>query len=59
MNIKILNILEIKRKKIKYHNQKYHSEDNPEITDFEFDQLCKQYDDLILDNPEFNFLERS
>ena len=59
MNIKILNILEIKRKKIKYHNQKYHSEDNPQITDFEFDQLCKEYDALILDNPEFNFLERS
>ena len=59
MNIQILNTLEIKRKKIEYHNQKYHSEDNPEITDFEFDKLCKEYDDIISDNPQFYFLERS
>ena len=42
MNIEILNTLEIKKKEIDYHNKKYHSDDNPEITDFEFDQLCKE-----------------
>ncbi len=59
MNIEILNTLEIKKKEIDYHNKKYHSDDNPEITDFEFDQLCKEYDDIITANPEFYFLERS
>ena len=59
MNIEILNALEAKRKKIQYHNKKYHSDDNPEITDFEFDELCNEYDNIILDNPEFYFLERS
>ena len=59
MNIEILNTLEVKRKKIQYHNIKYHSEDNPEITDFEFDELCKEYDNIILNNPEFYFFERS
>ena len=58
MNIKILNKLNSLKEKISYHNSKYHSQDNPEITDFEFDKLCKQYDDIVLSNPEFNFLER-
>ena len=56
MNIEILNTLEIKKKEIDYHNQKYHSDDNQEINDFEFDQLCKEYDDIITANPEFYFL---
>ena len=55
MNIEILKTLEIKKKEIDYHNKKYHSDDNPEITDFEFDQLCKEYDDIIIANPEFIF----
>ena len=58
MNIKILNKLNLLKEKISYHNTKYHNEDNPEITDFEFDELCKQYDNIILSNPEFIFLER-
>ncbi len=59
MKIEILNTLETINKKIEYHNLKYHTEDNPEITDYEFDEICKKYDAIILDNPEFNFLERS
>ena len=58
MNIEILNKLNSLSDKIKYHNFKYHSQDDPEITDFEYDKLCKQYDDIILLNPEFSFLER-
>ena len=27
------------RKKIRYHNNRYYNEDNPEITDYEYDQL--------------------
>ena len=58
MNIEILNKLNLLNNKIKYHNFKYHSQDDPEITDFEYDKLCKQYDDIILSKPEFSFLER-
>ncbi|MDA9632288.1 NAD-dependent DNA ligase LigA [Alphaproteobacteria bacterium] len=59
MNIEILNKLNLLNDKIKYHNFKYHTQDNPEITDFEYDKLCKQYDDIILSKPEFSFLERN
>ena len=58
MNIEILNKLNLLNDKINYHNLKYHTQDDPEICDFEFDNLCKQYDDIILSNPEFSFLER-
>ena len=58
MNIEILNKLNLLNDKINYHNFKYHSQDDPEITDFEYDKLCKQYDDIILSKPEFSFLER-
>ncbi|MFL2830172.1 MAG: NAD-dependent DNA ligase LigA [Candidatus Puniceispirillales bacterium] len=58
MNIEILNKLNLLNDKIKYHNFKYHSQDDPEITDFEYDKLCKQYDDIIISRPEFSFLER-
>ncbi len=58
MNIKVFNKLNSLKEKINYHDSKYHNQDNPEITDFEFDKLCKQYDDIVLSNPEFSFLER-
>ena len=58
MNIEILNKLNLLKDKINYHNYRYHNKDDPEISDFEFDKLCKQYDDIISSNPEFNFLER-
>ena len=46
MKIEIINKLNSLNTKINYHNKKYHFEDNPEITDFEFDELCKEYDFL-------------
>lgn len=58
MNIEILNKLKILKDKINYHNFRYHTKDDPEISDFQFDELCKQYDDIISSNPEFHFLER-
>ena len=27
------------RKEIRYHNNRYYNDDNPEITDYEYDQL--------------------
>ena len=34
------------KEKIKFHNEKYHSDDNPEISDQEFDLLFKELIDL-------------
>ena len=58
MNIETLDYINNLLKRIEYHNKKYHTDDNPEITDYEFDKLCKEYDDIISENPEFHFLER-
>ena len=58
MNTNIFNKLNQLKNEIDFHDNKYHSEDNPEITDFEYDKLCREYDTLINENPEFNFLER-
>jgi DNA ligase (NAD+) len=40
MNVKeqIANL----RTQIKYHNEKYYEKDQPEITDYEYDQLYKE-----------------
>ena len=58
MNTNIFNKLNQLKNEIDFHDNKYHSEDNPEITDFEYDKLCREYDTLISENPEFKFLER-
>ena len=50
MNIEILDYINNLSKRIEYHNKKYHTDDNPEITDYEFDKLCKEYDDIISEN---------
>ena len=42
------------KEKIKFHNEKYHSEDNPEISDQEFDLLFKELIDL---ESKFPFLK--
>ena len=45
------------RKEIRHHNDRYYNEDNPEISDYEYDQLMlrlktleKQYPELITKN---------
>lgn len=40
------------REKINYHNHKYYVENNPEISDHEFDQLLKQLEALEQQHPE-------
>ena len=47
MDTKIFNKLNQLKNKIDFHDNKYHSEDNPEISDFEYDKLCREYDTLI------------
>ncbi len=56
MSLIIINQINDILSKIEYHNKKYHDEDNPEISDNEYDQLCNNYDKLIIENPSFNFL---
>ena len=58
MDTKFFNKLHQLKKEIDFHDNKYHSEDNPEISDFEYDKLCQEYDTLINENPWFKFLER-
>lgn len=41
------------RKKIEYHNKKYYDEDNPEISDYEYDRLQRALKKLEDENPEF------
>lgn len=41
------------RKKIKYHNNRYHVLDNPEIPDSEYDKLFRSLSLLEKENPEF------
>ena len=45
--------IEAIRKKILYHNDLYYNQDNPEITDFEYDTLMLQLKDLEKKYPEF------
>lgn len=40
------------RKQIEYHSNRYYNEDNPEITDYEFDQLMQELKKLEKENPD-------
>lgn len=40
------------REKLNYHNHKYYVEDNPEITDYEYDMLLRELKELEENNPE-------
>jgi DNA ligase (NAD+) len=40
------------RDRIEYHNYRYYVEDNPEISDLEFDRLMKELQELESRNPE-------
>jgi len=41
------------RSQIEYHNYRYYIEDNPEISDLEFDRLMNELQDLEKQHPEF------
>ena len=42
------------RKTIEYHRRKYYQDDNPEISDFEFDRLYRELEDLEKQYPQFD-----
>lgn len=41
------------RKELEYHNKKYYDEDNPEISDFEYDKLSLRLRKLEKEHPEY------
>ena len=51
MNKKTAEKINNLRAKIRYHDRKYYVENNPEITDYEYDQLMKELERLESDNP--------
>ena len=42
------------RKLLEYHRNKYYLEDSPEISDFEFDALMRELEELETEFPEFD-----
>ena len=44
--------LEALREQIRYHSQKYYTEDDPEISDYEYDQMYRQLETLEAEYPE-------
>lgn len=47
------NRIEELRHQLEYHNFKYYVENAPEISDFDFDTMMRQLQDLERENPEF------
>lgn len=45
--------IESLRKIIEYHNKRYYEEDNPEISDFDYDKLTQRLKKLELQHPEY------
>jgi len=41
------------RKQLKYHNDRYYNQDDPELSDYEYDQLSLQLRKLEQEHPEF------
>ena len=41
------------RKEIEYHNKRYYDDDNPEISDYEYDKLSLKLRKLEKENPEY------
>jgi DNA ligase (NAD+) len=52
MNNSVKRRIEELRQKIEYHNFKYFIEDNPEISDLEYDQLMRELQSLEEQNPD-------
>jgi len=44
--------IESLRREIRYHDRKYYVEDNPEIPDYEYDQLMKELEALEVQHPD-------
>ena len=59
MNQVINEELKVLLEKIRFHDKLYHHDDNPIITDKEYDKLCLRYDQLIENFPDLGFSKRN
>ena len=59
MNKEISEELKVLLEKINIHDRLYHQDDQPIITDQEYDQLCLRYDELINKFPNLGFSKRT
>ena len=49
----ILNEIENLRRQINYHNDRYYNQDDPKITDYEYDRLILRLKELEEKHPQF------
>ena len=50
--MEIKDKIEDLRKQIEYHSNRYYNEDNPEISDYEFDMMMQELKKLEQEYPE-------
>ena len=51
--MEIKDKIEDLRKQIEYHSNRYYNEDNPEISDYEFDMMMQELKKLEQEYPEY------
>ena len=58
MSSDVYNRLSFLKSQIERHNKLYHGHDDPVISDKEFDNICVEYDNLVVKNPNLGFMKR-
>ena len=58
MSSDVYNRLSFLKSQIERHNKLYHGHDDPVISDKEFDNICIEYDNLVVRNPNLGFKKR-
>ena len=58
MSSDVYNRLSFLKSQIERHNKLYHGHDDPVISDKEFDNICVEYDNLVVRNPNLGFKKR-
>ena len=58
MSSDVYNRLSFLKSQIERHNKLYHGHDDPVISDKEFDNICVEYDNLVVKNPNLGFKKR-
>ena len=58
MSSDVYNRLSFLKSQIERHNKLYHGHDDPVISDKEFDNICIEYDNLVIRNPNLGFKKR-